>query len=850
MNAEQLVERLGGGRQRGAEWSCRCPAHEDNTASLTVKDGRDGRVLVRCHAGCTFKDIVAGAGLKPADLMPPRDDRPQRKQIVAAYDYRGADGTLLFQAVRFQPKDFRQRKPDGTGGWAWKLNGVQRVPYRLPELLAADPAEIVHVVEGEKDVDRLRDLGMVATCNVGGAGKWRREYSEHLRGRRVVVLADNDDPGREHAQQVAQSLSGVAESVRVVELPGLPQKGDVSDWLDGGGTADQLRDLIGAAPDWSGEPKKRPARDHHDDDSGLPTIFLGHDEADIAVEVQGLLGKADLPDERRLYQRGGQLAEVVRVKTPAGLMPQVRSLPPAMLRERITAACRFQSRNRDGHLVNARPPKWLIDAIAQRGEYGLPVLAGIVRCPTLRPDGTVLQSLGYDSVTGLIYLPDGEFPAVPDQPTARDAQKAAAELLDVVGDFPFASEVYRASWLAMVLTLVGRAAIDGPCPLFAIDANTRGSGKSLSADVASVIAFGAAVARKSWTPDDDETRKLITSVALEATPAVLLDNVARKIGNASLDAALTATTWTDRILGRSETTGVLPLRAIWVATGNNLILGADCARRTLYCRLETAEEHPEDRVGFKHPDLLGWTRANRRRLAVAAVTILRAWFAAGRPDQKLPPWGSYEAWSAVVRGAIVHAGLPDPAEGRVAVRDADASAEQLQTIIAAIEAADPTGEGMLAGDIIAKAESDAGLRALVADLCPRNPTARAVGYALRKHAGRVCGGKRLECRRTKTGRFWLIQGPQIAKPGVDMTDGVDHSPPSHACGRARAHAYVSRPGDSSAPSITSTPAELVHCPGCGAPMEGAEPVGGWRNWDCPGCGAVVPRRLDAEEVGR
>jgi hypothetical protein len=155
-----------------------------------------------------------------------------RKRIVATYDYRAeADGPLLYQTVRYDPKDFRQRRPDGNGRWLWNLDGMQRVLYRRPELLATNKGRVVFVCEGEKDCDALWALDVPATTNPMGAGKWLAEYAEDLRGRIVVIPPDNDAAGRKHAEQVARSLVGVAASVRILHLPGLPDKGDVSDWL-------------------------------------------------------------------------------------------------------------------------------------------------------------------------------------------------------------------------------------------------------------------------------------------------------------------------------------------------------------------------------------------------------------------------------------------------------------------------------------------------------------------------------------------------------------------------------------------------------------------------------------------
>ena len=173
-----------------------------------------------------------------ADAPQPR--QTDRRRIVATYDYSDEAGALLFQVCRFEPKDFRQRRPDGRGGWTWKLGDCRRVLYRLPELVAADPVHPVFIVEGEKDADQLVDLGLVATTNPGGAGKWNGAYADALAGRRVVILPDNDDTGQRHADTVLASLRGAGIAAAILALDGLPRKGDVSDWLAKGGKADDL----------------------------------------------------------------------------------------------------------------------------------------------------------------------------------------------------------------------------------------------------------------------------------------------------------------------------------------------------------------------------------------------------------------------------------------------------------------------------------------------------------------------------------------------------------------------------------------------------------------------------------
>jgi putative DNA primase/helicase len=201
---------------------------------LTVKGGMAN--------GAAIKWLRSELGVEiPYALKGARDP-------VVTYEYRDERGNLVFQVCRFEPKDFRQRRPDGKAGWIWEVKGCRRLPYRLPELLAAPADRLVFVVEGEKDAERLVRLGLVATCNPGGAGKWLASYAVFFRQRDVVILPDNDDAGREHARSVAVNLAPVAARVCILELPGLPPKGDVSDWLAAGGTREELQQLAAEAP--------------------------------------------------------------------------------------------------------------------------------------------------------------------------------------------------------------------------------------------------------------------------------------------------------------------------------------------------------------------------------------------------------------------------------------------------------------------------------------------------------------------------------------------------------------------------------------------------------------------------
>ena len=238
------------------------PRAPDRTPSLSVAKGQDGRILLTCFAGCTNESIVGALNLKPADLFPDRKygASTNRSVIEATYGYTDEGGKLLFECVRYTPKDFRQRRPDPDkhGKWIWDLKGVRRVLYRLPELMRDIAAgETIYVCAGEKDADAMRDQGFAATTMPLGekrnGSSWLSEFTETLQGAAVVLMADRDETGRSHADAVANKLRRAVRSLRLIELSdrnGKPVK-DPADWLAAGGTAGELRDLVESAPEWA-----------------------------------------------------------------------------------------------------------------------------------------------------------------------------------------------------------------------------------------------------------------------------------------------------------------------------------------------------------------------------------------------------------------------------------------------------------------------------------------------------------------------------------------------------------------------------------------------------------------------
>lgn len=275
----------------GNGWKGHCPSHQDKSPSFSIAQAADGRILLNCHKKCTIDSICAALNITQADLYPAKPKQQTQAKTQAqtepryaldkTYDYKDENGTLLFQSVRKRltnahecpdanRKKFSQRRPNGKGGWIYNMQGVRRVLYGLPELLASDPAETVWIVEGEKDRDRLKALGLISTCNPMGAGKWLDEYSDSLVGRDCVVIEDDDPqavdddgnlrfhkdgrpifPGQDHAQDVAQSLHGKAKRVRVLSLSNVHLKHDVSDWLDAKHDVAELKQLADALPEWA-----------------------------------------------------------------------------------------------------------------------------------------------------------------------------------------------------------------------------------------------------------------------------------------------------------------------------------------------------------------------------------------------------------------------------------------------------------------------------------------------------------------------------------------------------------------------------------------------------------------------
>ncbi len=291
MTLDQFVERLDEVQSSGGGFVALCPAHDDTNPSLSIHEGDEG-IVVNCHSGCSFQEIIGALGVEAREMFWKGALGDSVGDPEAIYSYVDEAHTLLFQTVRFPGKKIKQRHRGEDEQWEWNLKGVRRVLYRLPEVMqAVAQGQPVYITEGEKDADRLVAEGVCATCNPLGAGRWKEEYADFFFGARVIIVADRDEPGRAHANRIKESIQGKAGAIWVVQAK---VGKDASDHLDAGLKLEELQPL-----------KERLRRG----------VFTGADMAERALEYLAF-GEHDLPAyepmsigvafrQGRLYTVGG-----------------------------------------------------------------------------------------------------------------------------------------------------------------------------------------------------------------------------------------------------------------------------------------------------------------------------------------------------------------------------------------------------------------------------------------------------------------------------------------------------------------------------------------------------------------
>lgn len=381
-------------------------------------------------------------------------------------------------------------------------------------------------------------------------------------------------------------------------------------------------------------------------------------QGQIQVTADGMHRVADESLQRiapHVFARNGVLCEVVRAERTF-----IHDLDVARISDLMSQTAVYVRNDAQRGLVTQTPPK---DAAAylhsRRSHPGVRVLEAVTSAPVFLADGSILQERGYNAAAR-VFLEPNVTVEVPDAPTLAHARAAVALFRDLLCDVRFASPADFSSWLAALLSpLVKAATGNAPAPLFIISAASPGSGKSLLAEILAQVVTGAPFELRPYNPKDaGEWGKRLTSYVKAACPYAVFDNQKDRIGDPLLDALITSPTWSDRQLGASDAPP-LPNVTTWLATGNNLEPEGDTVRRVLMVRIEALEERPQERSGWRHNLMGGYALEHRAELLSAALTLLRAYHCAGRPDMKLAAW-TFGPWGELIRGALVWAGCADP----------------------------------------------------------------------------------------------------------------------------------------------------------------------------------------------
>jgi hypothetical protein len=393
-------------------------------------------------------------------------------------------------------------------------------------------------------------------------------------------------------------------------------------------------------------------------DGDLPQILAAERPLrHIAADALGALHQANSP--ATTFVRAGTLARVVADEKER---PAIQSMGMGELTWRLAQVADFLKPGKYG-LSHVPPPERLVQVLLSRGGWPFPALEGVTECPTLRPDGTVLSTPGYDPVTRLIYAPTAglSLPSVPERPTEDDLGAAVVSVQGLLQDFPFVmdgGEKVSASYantFAALLTPILRPAISGPVPLGVFDKPAAGTGGTLLCEVIATIATGRDAAMMTAPVKEEEWGKQITACLLAGAAILIIDNLNAVLASAKLASVLTSLAWNDRRLGRSEQLN-LPHRAIWYCTGNNVRIGGDLPRRCYWIRMDAKSARPWMGRKFRHMDLLDHVRSHRGELLAALLTIARAWFAAGQPvPAETPILGKFEDWCRMLGGVLHHA---------------------------------------------------------------------------------------------------------------------------------------------------------------------------------------------------
>ncbi len=447
-------------------------------------------------------------------------------------------------------------------------------------------------------------------------------------------------------------------------------------------------------------------------EQGRPTVEVGGQLRDVVQASLGALYQAD-KDTPTIFVQSGRLVTIHFTEKKG---PVIAPLVESSLRYRLTLAADFVSvrSTADDIIPIAVDPPLDVVRILLNGmnpiDYPFSPLAGITELPILRPDGSIHATPGYDPVTEQVYIPGNlEIPPIPERPGQEDVTSALALLNYWLAGFPFENPASKATALAVAITIVIRSIINGEVPLTLLDAPKQGSGKTILAQAIGMVGTGRRVSPNAPTNDEAEWEKLILTW-LQMSPAIILiDNVMHRLESSALSTVLTSPSHQGRELG-SNTSLDVPNRAVWFASGNNIRVGPDTARRCIKCRLDARMERPHARNEFQIAGgvngFFRWTAEHRAELVAAILTLARNWFAQGKPVPDVTPLGNFEEWTTIVGGILQTSGIPsflanlDSEDGSSSLDEESREWGAFVEAIYAIKGAEPFTCSTLAKDML------------------------------------------------------------------------------------------------------------------------------------------------------
>lgn len=677
----------------------------------------------------------------------------------------GTDGALLLplEDARGEVQSLQRIMPDGAKRF---LPGTKKAGSFA--VIPGDAGRL-YLVEGYATGAsvHLATGGAVLVClDCGNLLAVARTARRHYPKREIVIAGDNDhgtegNPGLTKAREAALAIGGL------LAVPSFAPGEPGTDWNDlhTAKGLDAVREglALAASPDPSPAeaPEAGSSSSPTPSDSRPVLEVLPGETVTLTDSCEDLLLSSGLP----IFQRGGQLVRAASLPEPSSLGGVSRPagslvLTPVQATWLIDALGRLARfvKPRKGGTVPADPPMAAASGLlARKGDWRFPALRGILSGPALRPDGTVLNSPGYDPATAY-YLAKPLPLDLPDAPGRADALAAVAKLRGLLAGFPFVSGVDESVALGLLMSVVSRPAYDR-APLFAVTAPVRGSGKSTLVDVAAVLATGSRAAVLAATSNAEELEKRLNASILAGDSLVSLDNLNGALRSDLLSQALTQDRVRVRPLGSSEQVEIA-CDATWSATGNNLAVAGDLSRRALVCRLDPAMERPEERRFAFDP--LARALEDRPAYVSACICVLRAFHLAGRPGvSDLVPFGSFEGWSGLVRAALVWCGLPDPCLSRAEAEADDPDRELLAGLLAAWRGHFGDTPQTSAGLIQAAMNGTPALAEHLAEIAAEGSgyNARRLGRWLSSNKGRVVGGLRLKIfRQDRNGvSQWFVE---------------------------------------------------------------------------------------------